>query len=347
MVRRRRKGHASQPRCPSPVWKAGAFNEGLAMHNRRGATLLDVVASATMIAAAGAAGLVNLDGERGSVRNLAMRHKDASHLRGIVQGMVVFAMSNKDQYPLPSVLDGENTTVIQTGAAKDTSNHLMSILVYNSLATVEMMVSPAEVNPSIGVAMGYEHANPAKAVKPEAALWDPGLAADFGVKRRGNLSYAHLQPSGPRRARWSATFNAREIVLSTRGPEIRDVVRAEDGSVTPVLATPNNYAMHIHGDGERWSGLAAFNDNHVEFGEDRLAANRPVGLESWRAAYGSEDGRRRPDLWCFDEPDEAKGANNMLGIFIEAGGDRWDFKGAWDGEVGEVPPVDATTRTPW
>ena len=42
--------------------------------------------------------------------------KDSTQIRGIHQGMVLWAQNNKDQYPLPSVIDAHNDTVADQGA---------------------------------------------------------------------------------------------------------------------------------------------------------------------------------------------------------------------------------------
>ena len=41
-------------------------------------------------------------------------------------------------------------------------------------------------------------------------------------------------------------------------------------------------------------------------------------------------GKKLPDLFCHDEPDDPKAANDFLGIFLKAGDTPADFKAAWD-----------------
>lgn len=262
--------------------------------------------------------LPSIGGPHGSGARLI---RDSNQVRGIIQGMITFAQNNKDRYPLPSVLDAENATVSALGTAKDTSANIMSILVYQGFAPVEMFVSPAEVNPNIRVMETYEFDHPKAAVDPAKALWDSAFSADFTSPRGGNLSYAHVIPAEPKPFAWANTFTATAVVLGNRGPEVRSVTKNPDGTVTPVYANPRSNTFRFHGSPTKWEGMIGYNDNHVNY---ELSVS-PEGL-----TYNTADGRAWPDHPFFDEPDDKDGTNAFLGIFITAGPTRRDFTAIWD-----------------
>jgi type II secretory pathway pseudopilin PulG len=252
-------------------------------------------------------------------RQSAPQLKDSTQVRAIHQGMVMWAQNNRDEYPLPSRVDLENATVPEEGRAKDTTANIVSLLVFNGSITPEILVSPVEANRSIRVYKLYEYDRPRRAVRPDDALWDPGLSADFTSPGGGHISYAHLLPVEPRLARWSNTFVATEAIVGNRGPEILSALRQADGSVVPTFANPRSYTFRMHGPRDRWNGNIAFNDNHVEFRMSLTAGT-----------YTNAAGQETADLIHYDEPDDPSGLNHFLGIFIRAGERREDWRGIWD-----------------
>ena len=93
--------------------------------------------------------------------------KDQTQVRGIVQAMQLWAQNNGDRYPLPSLIDKDNATVGEIGAAKDTTANIYSILIYNGNIPTEICVSPAESNGKIEEFGTYALDKPASAVNPE------------------------------------------------------------------------------------------------------------------------------------------------------------------------------------
>lgn len=217
----------------------------------------------------------------GKARKAARQLKDSTQVRGIQQGLVIFAQSNKDAYPLASKLDAGNKTVTATAPAqKDNTGNLMSILVYGGSVPVEMLVSPAEVNVQIKTDEGYEFSKPKQAEVPDEAVWDPGLCgmpgesgmSAIGKGRRNNgeigcVSYGHTAPFGGRLRLWSNTYSTTEAIIASRGP----VYGGEPGKweLVPGVQGTESKTLKIWGWASKWQGNVAFNDNHVEF------VNRP------------------------------------------------------------------------
>jgi hypothetical protein len=284
-----------------------------------------LVELAAVVGVAGVGGSLLMVG--GQPRDEARKKKDETQVRGIHQAMVLWAQNNKDVYPLPSRIDTASTTVKETGQAKDTTANILSLLVYNGAISTEILVSPAEQNAAVVVKENYQYDQPKETIKPAEALWDPSLSAELGPKK-GNISYAHLQPALGRLPRWSTTFNTSEPIVATRAPQVKSAEKNMDGTVTPRLAKPDSIALTLLGDGKSWSGNMAFNDDHVEFKADKLADGRKFGKDE--PTYTAKEEKTWPDIWCYDEPDDAAAANHFLGIFTKAGKAREDWKGAWD-----------------
>jgi len=161
-------------------------------------------------------------------RDRARRGKDAAQIRQIHVALTSWAASRNGQFPLPSTLDVNHTTVPGTlggsNRHKDTTGNIFSILIFNTLMTPEDAVSPAESSGQITVDAGFQYTNPQRATLPAQALWDPGFAgtpADPFTRRNpgiGNFSYAHLLPFAQRQPRWSTTTDPALPLLSNRGP---------------------------------------------------------------------------------------------------------------------------------
>jgi hypothetical protein len=255
--------------------------------------------------------------------------KDSLQLNMIHKAMVVWANNNKDCYPLPSLVDTMNQTVPEQGRVKDTTANIYSMLVFTGSLSTEILISPLEKNRNVKACEDYEFESPRGAVDPTRALWDPQFSAALDGRIEGNTSYAHLQPSGLREKRYSFTFDAGEMILADRGPEIASVQKDAQGSVLPTLANPRSNALRFYSRGTSWSGNVAYNDNHVDFLRDWIVPGKPYPKSRGRT-YGAADGKQWPDVWCYDEPDDPKSVNDYLGIFIKAGETPADFRAVWD-----------------
>src|ERR1051325_9448534 len=96
---------------------------------------------------------------RGRPRQSARQLKDSTQVRGIHQGMVVWAQSNGDDYPLASRIDKQNYTIAVTAgqeADKDTTGNLMSMMIFNGSLSTEIMINPAEADGLVKLRDNYE-----------------------------------------------------------------------------------------------------------------------------------------------------------------------------------------------
>jgi hypothetical protein len=284
------------------------------MRMRSGFTLVELLALLVITMFLLALLVLGLD----QLRYRSRMERDSMQVRAIHQGLVM-GFSAADEYPMPSRIDRLNTTVVDEGPAKDTTANIMSFLVACGLVSPEELVSPLEVNRAIRPYREYEYQNPSRAVSPAHAHWDPGFSADFRAPGGGHTSYAHLPPFGPRRAKWGNTFIASEAVVGLRGPRILGAEYGPGQSVSPVLESPTSLTFRIHRPRRNWGGHVVFNDNHVEYLSELVAGT-----------YVDAQGRQRPDLLHYNEPDDPAGDNHLLGIYIRAGARLENLEPIWD-----------------
>jgi prepilin-type N-terminal cleavage/methylation domain-containing protein len=203
----------------------------------------------------------------GKARQTARQLKDASQVRGILQGMVIWAGNNKDDYPLPSRLDTQDFTLSVASHLKDTTGHILSVMIANGFFPVELTVSPAEIG-TVQKMEGYQTSSPQGAATPDKALWDPGfrgtpMDTPIRTSGAGNNSYAHTPPFGVRKAKWQNTFQATDAVLGNRGPTYTGESR--DWTLSTHESGTQSKTLQIHGSRVKWEGNIGYNDNHVDF----------------------------------------------------------------------------------
>lgn len=235
--------------------------------------------------------------------------------------MAIWANSNKDNYPLPSLIDVNDNTVAEKGTAKDTTANIFSLMLWNEMFTPEMLISPAEPNQTIQACETYQFSTPASAVVPNKAMWDPAFNVDF-TKGLSHLSYAHaipVDPTGSAASMWKNSFNETEPAISTRGPQITGEKVASNGTATPVLANSKSNTLAFFKPRDRWVGNVAYNDGHAEY-EQSMTMDRVT----FYALPIQRD-------WLFwDEPHDATQSNAFLSLFVTAGPTRSAFKAIWD-----------------
>ena len=99
----------------------------------------------------------------GKARRSARQLKDSTQIRGVLQGMVLFAGSNGDVYPVPSRLDRNDNTLnneYDEPGEEDITRHMISKLIFDGFIPAELGYSPAEVNGSFQEDKNYEFDKP-------------------------------------------------------------------------------------------------------------------------------------------------------------------------------------------
>ena len=184
----------------------------------------------------------------GAARRTARRMQNSTQLRGIHQGLVTFANSNKNNFAgLDSkgdaLVDGADTTGSSGNGEEVEARYY--ILLDGDYFTPEYAISPSET------------ANVTEYV--ESATATPN-AVTFTAATK-HYSYAMLQfaasgtpravtsATAPRAAEWKQTLNSQAIVVSDRNL----------GNNT------GTELQSVHSEAGEWSGSVLWNDNHVGF----------------------------------------------------------------------------------
>lgn len=233
-------------------------------------------------------------------RKNAIQIKDSTQVRNVMGATTLWAASNRDKYPLPSLIDVSDDVVKgNIGSAennKDTTGGMLSLMIFSNLITPEICKGPAEVG-RVEVMQGYlfdmlESSGVPRqntgCIEPARASYDPrfkgtpkdhenGLVSDSNLLEKGvsHNSYANLAVAGARRAAWTNTISSSQPVWSNRGPVYELVSAANQGieawkvvGVTSSTDAPfgiNSEALLMFGNAGRWQGNVAFADNHVSF----------------------------------------------------------------------------------
>ncbi len=208
------------------------------MRHRRAFALTDLLASLAALAALLSVTAVTL-ADNGTDRD---RRQNATQLRGIHQGMVTWANSNKDFFPgmnsRGNIIENSPEDTGNSGNG-DTAEARYWLMIYGDFFTPEYALNPVDTR-----AVG--------AVSPQRG--------PMGAVTYDNYSYAMLDIAGDapnRHSEWSQTLNPQAIVLSDRN--CSDLNEEEPFSVW---------------DEEAWAGHILWNDNHVEFSADSIQETR-------------------------------------------------------------------------
>jgi prepilin-type N-terminal cleavage/methylation domain-containing protein len=188
----------------------------------------------------------------GAARRTARRMQNSTQLRGIHQGLVTFANSNKNNFAgLDSKGDVLAASAANTGSTGQNGGTVQArfwILLNGDYFTPEYAISPSEV-------------------KAMTEYEEPATGTDdvtFDVSGEKNYSYAllkvaptsgtDLSPStadAQRFAEWKQSLNSQAVVVSDRNIG---------------AGTSDAAIQSIHTDeAGQWSGSVLWNDNHVAF----------------------------------------------------------------------------------
>ena len=216
---------------------------------RRAFTLIELLVVISIIALLIAILLPALS----SARESAQKLQSSTQVRGIHQGFVIFAQSNKDFYPGLVALDTNINTATTDQADIDTINDggasaglsttsRFAIGLEDDLFTAEYTISPAETNPSV-------------------QRWDASQSYSGENDHIGSYAMSQLGGGGStamgRAEEWRATGNSQAIVLGDRATAMGNFLYSETYQSLWSKGKPN------------WQGSMLFNDNAVQFLYDR------------------------------------------------------------------------------
>ena len=216
---------------------------------RQGFTLIELLVVISIIALLIAILLPAL----GAARRTARRMQNSTQLRGIHQGLVTFANSNKNNFAgLDSKGDCLTNSAANTGSA-GTGNRIEAryfVLFKGDFFTPEYAISPSET----ANVTEYDE--------------DDNITVVFGANAK-NYSYAMLQfaptsgtdlavsaATAARGAEWSQTLNSQAIVVSDRN--------------VGANATTALQSIHTEAGDQEWTGSVLWNDNHVGFEQEEI-----------------------------------------------------------------------------
>ncbi|MFN7374490.1 MAG: type II secretion system protein [bacterium] len=264
-------------------------------------------------------------------RQSARQIKCATQVRNVVQAMQIWAQSNRDRYPTPSVVDVSNQTLNVTPAAnKDNTGNVLSLLIFNAAITPEICVTPSEVSGNVSAMTDYRNSNPSTAAVAANALWDPrfrgapsavetGAAGRDTAQLNSNNSYATLvfQIAG-RTSKWTNNYSATDAVFGNRGPLFTGQSTGNNGQEVgfptgaggwQLLAGSDlgerSQTLQIHGGRNTWEGNIGYNDGHVNL--ENRADPAEVTFQSQSAITlpgNTTPTRTIPDNLFVDETNE-------------------------------------------
>ena len=221
----------------------------------------------------------------GAARRTARQMQNSTQVRGIHQGMVIFAQGNKGWFPGLSA-DGlvlHPNDVNGAGYRGDKPISRFFLLLDESFFTGEYAISPGETAD--------------KQVWDEVDVTTDNYSYAMLGFNDGATGGANVKPTGtPRASDWRDSINSQAAVVSDRAI----------GN-----ATDFNSIWTESGSGANWKGSVAYNDNHVAFESSHLIT----------AKYG--DGPSVTDDHLFETTSgtfstgSATGGNNSLQVYSD------------------------------
>jgi type II secretory pathway pseudopilin PulG len=221
----------------------------------------------------------------GAARRTAQRMQNSTQLRGIHQGMITFANSNKNNYAgLNSKGDilADDPALTGNSGSGDKPQARLWILLNGSFFTPDYLISPSETDGAIApYAVG---SGPVDKDHYSYALLS-FEKQNMTINDPTTQGYPPTAQSLPRVAEWQQTLNSQAILVSDRN--------------TGTNADTQVQSIHTDSPGD-WRGSVLWGDNHVAF------ENQPT----FETKYAN--GMLNPqDNLFLDEP--PSGANNVAG----------------------------------
>ena len=190
----------------------------------------------------------------GAARNTAQRMQNSTQLRGIHQGLVTYANSNKNNFP-GLAADGQIwANGANTGNSGDgnTPQAMMWIMMDGDYFTPEYAISPSETGNI------YEYLGTGPVTQDNYSYAKLSFLKTGGINTdpvSGDQTYAIDPTTAGRASEWKQTLNSQAIVMSDRNT----------GS------NPTTGVDSIHsGTPGMWRGSILWNDNHVAFESTHL-----------------------------------------------------------------------------
>ena len=269
---------------------------------RKGFTLIELLVVISIIALLIAILLPAL----GAARRTARRMQNSTQLRGIHQGLVTYANSNKSRFP---GIDAKGDILADGTKTGNSGNGSIIqsrywILLTGDYFTPEYAISPSETE--------------------NVTEWEEGTGAtpndvEFDASTKHySYSMLHFQSTGantlqitflsaPRGKEWAQTLNSQAVVVSDR-------------NIGTGTAAADLQSIHTDEAGQ-WAGSVLWNDNHVGFeNENRFATKYANGK------LNTDNGE--PDDGLFDGTNGADNPNGANGgvpgsnaVMISYGGD--------------------------
>ncbi|MFK7788048.1 MAG: DUF4190 domain-containing protein [Phycisphaeraceae bacterium] len=190
----------------------------------------------------------------GAARSTAQRMQNSTQLRGIHQGMVTYANSNKNHFPGLATNGEILVDGVPTGNSGDgnTPQARAWILLDGDYMTPEYLISPSETEAI------YDYAGSGPVTKDNYSYAMLSFDKTGGINTNANTgeqTYAIDPATFGRSQEWGQTINSQTIVLSDRN-----------------TGTDANFGVDsIHSDSPgNWRGSVLWNDNHVEFASTHI-----------------------------------------------------------------------------
>ena len=215
----------------------------------------------------------------GAARKTARQMQNSTQTRGIHQGLVIFAQSNKGWYPgVIGSLGGSKTDDafvdqgdIDTylGGTTESGAHVggrFAIMLEEGLFTPEYIVSPAEDPEAMVAPMTFVDWDPTKSTGFNKAFHSYALPEIAENSSNGKV------PNGSRYKEWHETMNSQSVVVSDR-------------LTTALYGTPiDNSDPDTHrslwstdaGIGGDWGGSITYNDGHSAYNPSSTLENTNV-----------------------------------------------------------------------